>query len=228
MNIIILAGGLGTRLRSVVGDIPKPIAPIDGKPFLYYLLKKIERFNPKSVTLSLCYAPDKIKNALMSYSFNFNLDFVVEPTALGTGGGLLYCLRQKEWDEAVILNGDTFFDIDLTKFLNDFKNLSSNTHIASRMVDDSGRYGGLTLKDNRIIVFNEKGKEGQGLINGGIYALNASIFKCIKTQDPFSFEQFLKENVDKLLITTSTYHAPFIDIGVPEDYKRANDFLKFL
>ncbi len=77
MNILILAGGLGTRLRSVIGDIPKPVALIHGKPFLYFLLKYLEQFLPKSVTISLCYEPDKVKNALKSYSFSYPLNFLI-------------------------------------------------------------------------------------------------------------------------------------------------------
>ncbi|MBP9752597.1 MAG: nucleotidyltransferase family protein [Proteobacteria bacterium] len=225
-NVIILAGGLGTRLRSVVGDVPKPIAPIDEKPFLYYLLKNLQQFNVKEVVLSLCYEPEKVKEALKPYHFEFNLDFITEPTALGTGGGILYCLNEKEFDDVLVLNGDTFFDIDLNTFFKEFKDLNSDVHIASRIVEDSGRYGSLTVSNDKIVAFNEKGIDGQGLINGGIYALKTSVFKDIKPGEIFSFENFLKESVDKLLITTKQYDSPFIDIGIPEDYKRASNFLR--
>lgn len=226
MNVLILAGGLGTRLRSVIGKIPKPIAPIGEKPFLYYLLRSLEKYPIKSVFLSLCYEPDKVINALNPYTFSFNVSYVVEPSALGTGGGILYSLKEMIGNEAIVLNGDTFFDIDLLDFYDFFKTSKADVLVASRHVEDSGRYGSLVLENNRIIDFKEKGYEGKGLINGGIYALKGSIFEGKNKLDSFSFEAFLKENLSKLNILTKEYKNPFIDIGIPSDYKRAGDFLR--
>lgn len=226
MNILILAGGLGTRLRSVIGDIPKPIAPINGHPFLYYLLKSIEKFDPKSVTLSLCYGADKIIEALKPYTFSYRLTFMTEPEALGTGGGIKFALDKLGLKEAIVLNGDTIFDIDLRNFYNFFQEHSPDVLLASRIVEDSGRYGALSIRDDYVIEFREKGYDGKGPINGGIYVLKSSIFKSKNSLQSFSFELFLKENLNTLKIMAKEFKNPFIDIGVPVDYERACEFLR--
>ena len=226
MNILILAGGLGTRLRSVIGETPKPVAVIHDKPFLYYLLKYLEQFSPKSVAISLCYEPDKVKDALKPYSFSYPLTFITEPTPLGTGGGILYCLSEMNVEDCIVLNGDTFFDIDLNGFWRFFKSKDADVLIASRCVEDSGRYGSLVIENDHVQDFKEKGFEGRGLINGGIYALKSSIFEHKKVLESFSFEFFLKENIKNRQIFAKEYKSSFIDIGIPDDFERAKDFLK--
>lgn len=226
MNVLILAGGLGTRLKSAIGDLPKPIAPVNGNPFLYYLLKNLEQYPVEHVCLSLGYGADQIKDALKSYNFTFDVSFAIEPSPLGTGGGIYYAMQTADFDEAIILNGDTFFNIDLTNFYAFFKQTQCDIAIASRFVDDAGRYGALQVQNENVIAFHEKSQQGAGLINAGIYCICFSIFKNIEKNNSFSFEIFMKNHLDKLIIKSKEYTLPFIDIGIPEDYNCAHEIVK--
>ncbi|MCR6571473.1 D-glycero-D-manno-heptose 1-phosphate guanosyltransferase [Campylobacter insulaenigrae] len=221
MQAIVLAGGLGTRLQSVIKDLPKPMAPINGKPFLEYLLQYLQKQGIKEVILSVSYKYELIQEYFKDKFENINIIYNIEKELLGTGGAIKDALKFVK-NETFVLNGDTFFDIDLNKlFLN-----GSKICIALKQMRDFDRYGVIEIDKNNIIKsFKEKTYIKQGLINGGIYLISKDIFNNFNLDNKFSFEEFLQENYKKLNINSVVFDDYFIDIGIPQDYNRGvNDF----
>ena len=232
MEVIILAGGLGTRLRSVVSEVPKCMAPISDKPFLWYLLKYLTRFDISRVVLSVGYLKEVIFNWIETCrsEFPFVIDYSVEESPLGTGGGIKLALSKILSKEAIILNGDTFFDVDLNLLLKTHqKQMSANITIALKTMEKFDRYGTVEADgDGKILQFNEKKPCKRGVINGGIYIINkkATIFEDLPEKFSFETKVLQKYCGEKGSIYGVIQEGYFIDIGVPEDYIKANIELK--
>jgi D-glycero-alpha-D-manno-heptose 1-phosphate guanylyltransferase len=174
---IILAGGLGTRLRSVVNDIPKPMAEVCGKPFLSYILDFLIKYGIKRVILSVGYKWEAIREFFGEQYKSINLVYAIEYEPLGTGGAIKNALKYVRDTEVFILNGDTLFNIDLSVFYSLHKNKNSNLSIALKKMNFTERYGSVKIdENNRIIDFSEKAQKFNILINGGIYLLNKNFF----------------------------------------------------
>jgi len=220
---IILAGGLGTRLRKVVKDVPKPMADINGKPFLWYLLNYLNNQGIEKVILSVGYKYEIIKSYFGDKFKNLKIIYSIEKELLGTGGAIKKALSLVEGDEAFVLNGDTFFDIDLNNFYNLHKNKKSILSIALKYMCNFSRYGRVLINENnKIIAFEEKKFYKEGYINGGIYILKKDIFKGteLESKNKFSLEKDLLENYYKVSnFYGFPFNAFFIDIGIPEDYE---------
>ena len=216
---IILAGGKGTRLHGIVDDIPKPMAPVNGKPFLEYLISNLYNSGIRHFILSVGflhksiieYFGDKFKAADISY--------VIENEALGTGGAIKYAARYVKKDKFWIFNGDTYADIELDKFF--IKNKDLQLSIGLVKMENFDRFG-VVITDNKFITgFSEKKHTDVGYINAGIYLMSRSfIEKYFPAAKVFSFE---KEVLEKKIGNIGYYKsdAQFIDIGVPDDYFRA-------
>ncbi|WP_317898521.1 nucleotidyltransferase family protein [Aurantibacillus circumpalustris] len=227
---IILAGGFGTRLQSVVSDLPKPMAPINQHPFLNYQLNYLKHYGIKNIILSVGYLSDKIKEYYKSEYNGLQIKYVVEEIALGTGGGIRLGMESCKDDYALVLNGDSLFDVDIHEFFRLHVNELSQFSIALRKVENASRYGAIeTDKNDRIISFKEKvNVESKGLINGGVYILNKEVYlKTNPSNTNFSIEKdFFEKQLNKLKIKGFEFNGYFIDIGVPEDYKKAQDDFK--
>lgn len=232
MEVIILAGGLGTRLRSIVSEVPKCMAPVAGKPFLWYLLKYLTRFDVSKVVLSVGYLREVIFRWIdeVKGEFPFSFEYAVEEEPLGTGGGIRLAMNQIKQKEAIILNGDTFFDVDLQK-LYDFHKSKSASYltIALKPMENFDRYGTVTISpEGRILCFNEKQPCVKGDINGGVYVLSKKEAFFDGLPKKFSFENDVMQNkcgVNGCLFG-EVHNGYFIDIGIPEDYKKADiDFM---
>jgi len=228
---IILAGGFGTRLKHIVNDVPKPMAPINDIPFLSFLMKKMSDIGIKHIVLSTGYLHEKIES-WYNHSFEgMKISYARETEPLGTGGAILFALEKTTTENILILNGDTLFDIDFEYFDNFFHTKKTLLAVALRKLEDVSRYGSVSIDNNsKIISFAEKNKTtGEGLINGGIYLLNKSWLKNLNLPKLFSFE---KEILEKLYKELDFYGLPFnnyfIDIGIPEDYERAQKELPTL
>ena len=218
-----LCGGLGTRLKSVIKDIPKPMAPIKDKPFLEFI------FIPKNSSLKYSFITSYLYETAKITSFipcslrylkdeflGIKITYSIEKEPLGTGGAIREALEFVK-NEAYVLNGDTFFNINLTKL----KLNGSQICLALKQMQDFDRYGTVELySENYIKLFKEKEFTKQGLINGGIYLLSKDIFKGFTLQEKFSFEEFLQQNHKNLKARAEIFDDYFIDIGVPEDYYR--------
>jgi D-glycero-alpha-D-manno-heptose 1-phosphate guanylyltransferase len=227
MDCIILAGGLGTRLRSVVSEVPKCMAPVAGKPFLYFLLKYLSKYpNFDRVILSVGYLREVIFDWIEEnkQNFSFEFDFAVEESPLGTGGGIKLALERAKSNNVLILNGDTFFDVDLLKFIDCHNNEKPKISLALKTMSNFDRYGSISLNGKNIIQsFNEKKYCDEALINGGIYLIDKSKCDFSIFPEKFSFEtDFLQKEVQKETIFGFIDTGYFIDIGIPEDYERAN------
>ena len=227
MDVIVLAGGLGTRLRSVVSEVPKCMAPVAGKPFLWYLLKYLTRYDVSQVVLSVGYLREVIFRWIDENrsEFPFEFDYAVETEPLGTGGGIKLALGKVKSASAFILNGDTFFDVDLDALRQQHELSQKSITMALKPMTDFDRYGTVKFDtgDGRVVAFNEKKHCDYGLINGGVYlvSVGSAIFDGLPQK--FSFETAVLEkqcmvgNIDG--VVQDKY---FIDIGIPEDYHRAD------
>ncbi len=218
MEAIILAGGLGTRLKSVVNNLPKPMAPINNKPFLEYILEFLNNQSIYRVILSIGYKVETIQEYFGDSYKNIKLVYNIEKEQLGTGGAIKDSLKYIKNDEVYILNGDTFFNIDLSKI-----KLEDNLiEIALKEMKEFERYGVVKIDENGYIQnFKEKSYYRQGFINGGIYLLKRDIFNNFDLSKKFSFEEFLENNFQNLKAKGKVFDNYFIDIGIPEDYKKA-------
>ena len=226
---IILAGGLGTRLKGVVDDVPKVMAPVNGKPFLEYLLDYLENNVIEHVVLSVGYKYEVIQEHFKDKYKSIKIDYAIEDKPLGTGGGIQKAFEFINGTKSLVLNGDTMFQVNLSR-INEFHfSQSARFTIVLRQVEDVTRYGSVeTNYNNRIIHFNEKGEQfGPGKINGGVYLINKSFFTAKNFPEKFSLE---KDVFEKLYLT-QPFHGIvckqyFIDIGIPEDYQKANNDFK--
>ena len=225
---IILAGGFGTRLQGVVKDMPKPMAPVNGRPFLTYILDYLIDYEYQRAVLSVGYLHEKIVDYFGKKYKTLEIDYAVEEKPLGTGGGITNALSKCTADNVLVLNGDTLFKADFVAFEQFHASHESLLSIVLRQVSDTSRYGSVSVdKNGRVVQFTEKANAaGAGLINGGIYLINKQLFQKLTFSSKFSFE---KDLMEKYYTQESFYGMPsdgyFIDIGIPEDYTKAQQEL---
>lgn len=219
---IVLAGGFGTRLKSVIADMPKCMASINNKPFLEYLFDYLEKENFTKVVLSLGYKSEVIVDWLSTINKNFDIEYVIEENPLGTGGAIKFASEKINTDTFFVFNGDTLFDINTDKLLQQHQLQRADISIALKKMNNFNRYGTVKMNSNhRITDFIEKQPLKEGIINGGIYILNKQIFPKNKTS--FSFEKEVLEcSTSTLIILGYEFDSYFIDIGIPEDYEKMN------
>jgi D-glycero-alpha-D-manno-heptose 1-phosphate guanylyltransferase len=220
---IILAGGLGTRLRSVVSNLPKCMAPIGGKPFLHYVIAHLQNQGCENFIFSIGYKSEAIIEYAGHHLSSANYQLSIEDEPLGTGGAIrLACTKVTE-KNVLVLNGDTLFSIDINK-LSSFHELSNaDCTLSLKPMQDFDRYGVVELNtDQSVASFKEKQFYETGLINGGVYALNAAKFLKEELPEKFSFEKdYLEQYFDKRKLYGVVQDEYFIDIGIPKDYERA-------
>lgn len=223
---IILAGGFGTRLKHVVSDVPKPMGPINGKPFLEYLLASLAPKGIKKVILATGYKHQVIADYFGNSYNDIEVTYSVENEPLGTGGAIAKAMRlvNESEKEVLVLNGDSFFDFDLASQLAFHQKNESDITIALKEMTDFDRYGLVKVTNTgEISAFEEKKPTTIGLINSGCYLLNTSLRSQLQDFGaPFSFEKAVLEN-DQLAIKRFGLQQTgyFIDIGIPEDYAKA-------
>lgn len=227
---IILAGGFGTRLQALVKDVPKPMALVNGRPFLEYHLKKLAAFGYTNVILSTGYLAGVIQQHFKNGFEGLTINFSHEEQPLGTGGGMRQALTACEADQCLVVNGDSFFDIDLLQFENLAAGAGTVHSIALRPVPDVSRYGAVSIDEQgRITSFGEKtGQSKPGLINAGMYLLSTSHFLAnTPAATNFSVEHdFFTPLSGSGQISGFPFEGYFIDIGLPEDYLTAQDDFK--
>ncbi len=226
-DVLILAGGLGTRLKSVVSDVPKPLAPVAGRPFLQHVLDRLAGQGARRIILSVGHMADKIVDFFGSDYAGMSIVYAHESEPLGTGGAMAYAVGLCESADLLVLNGDTFLGLDYGAFVFDAREKQARLSIVVRAVNDVSRYGSCKVSDGFLSSFSEKGASGPGFINGGVYYMSSDLFASI---DPgakkFSFESdYVALKLAQLQPAAYVADGYFIDIGVPEDYARAqSDF----
>lgn len=226
MEAIILAGGFGTRLKKVVPDVPKPMAPIQGRPFLEYVLCYLKRAGVKRVVLSVCHQCEVIQDYFRDEFDGIAIDYSIEEETnpLGTGGAIKKSLEFCDVSNVVVVNGDTFFNVNLSELLTCHQQKDSVLTLALKPMKYFDRYGAVSIDAHqKIISLEEKQYRESGLINGGVYAVNKKIFSGHDLIDTFSFEQFMQEKHKHADFYGYISDEYFIDIGIPEDYKTANE-----
>lgn len=230
MEVIILAGGLGTRLRSEVKDVPKCMAPVAGRPFLWYLLTDLKKYKEVTrVILSVGYLREVIFEWIPTVQdeFPFSFDYAIEEEPLGTGGGIRLAMEKVSEEEAIILNGDTYFAVDLNELVAAHKNQpEAKLTIALKPMKDFDRYGTVTTAENgRVLKFNEKQPCTEGEINGGVYVLSKDDGIFEGQPKKFSFETAVMQEKcgETGCLFGVVQNGYFIDIGIPEDYHKASN-----
>ncbi|CAM3694855.1 nucleotidyltransferase family protein [Cohnella lubricantis] len=224
MEAVILAGGFGTRLREAVADVPKPMAPIRGVPFLTYLFEYLIRNHVSRVVLCTGYKHEAISAYFKDSYKSLALHYSIEEEPLGTGGAIKKGLTEIHGDQVLILNGDTYFEVkDLHGMLSFHQDNKASLTIAAKQMCDFDRYGTLLLsEDNRIEGFKEKQHMQRGYINGGVYIINKNELADVSIPERFSFEtDYLQACYNKKRFVAYKSEGYFIDIGIPSDYYRA-------
>lgn len=226
---VILAGGLGTRLRSVVTEIPKPMAPVANQPFLKYLLDNLLQYNIQHIVLSVGYKHEAIKDFVGEYYNGAQISYAVEETPIGTGGGLKLAFQKIKGDAAFVLNGDTFFGVNLMDLEAKYIQTSSDMCLSLKPMSNFDRYGIVKTSENIVTGFVGKQFCKQGNINGGVYLMKSDILEKSGLKGRFSFEtDYMEKEFVSGKFSFVKSNAYFIDIGIPEDYEKAqSDFLNF-
>jgi len=226
---IILAGGKGTRLRSVITDIPKCMAPVQEKAFITFILDFLNDAHFSKVIISVGYLKEYIINNLGNSFKNIEIAYSMEESPLGTGGAIKAALELCKNDNVFVLNGDTYFRPELKLMAKEHETKQADITIAVKHMNDVSRYGSVNFNNTQEITsFCEKNqKTSAGFINGGIYLINKSIFHH-HTASIFSIENdFFKNKINVLKMQVHISDAFFLDIGIPEDYSKASVLLNF-
>jgi D-glycero-alpha-D-manno-heptose 1-phosphate guanylyltransferase len=225
-DCIILAGGLGTRIKAVLQDTPKCLAAIDGQPFLHYIMMHLKKYHFCKIIFSVGHLSEPVKNWVLENrkTYGFAIDFAEETTPLGTGGAIKNAMQYAQSDDVVVMNGDTLFDIDIEALFNAQNKYKADVTIALKPMQNFDRYGTVIIDaENKIVDFKEKQQQASGLINGGIYTIYKPSFMSISLPEVFSFETDYLQKHDQFNhnIYGQVFDNYFIDIGIPTDYAKA-------
>ncbi len=222
----VLVGGLGTRLRSVVSDRPKVLAQVCGRPFLSHLLDQIAAVGIKKVILCTGYMSEKVEEAFGDKYGEMEICYSVESSPMGTGGAVRLAVDKLVTNNALILNGDSYIDVDIDEYIDWYFAKERLVGLLLRDVEDTSRYGRVDInEDEQVTAFSEKvADSGPGLINAGMYLMNRSVIERIPADEVFSLEKKLFPSLDRSDIYGFSCDAKFIDIGTPRSYAEAESF----
>ena len=226
---IILAGGLGTRLRPAVSDLPKCMAPINGKPFLDYLVQYLQRQGITHFIFSVGYLHEIIEAHLRENYPLLSYQLSIENEPLGTGGGIRWACEKSNQKTVLVCNGDTLYKADVAALSAFHENTGAQCTLSLKPMNNFDRYGAVVLnEDHSIRSFSEKQFYATGLINGGVYALETAVFLKKNFPEKFSFEKdYLEKEATKNnpVLFGMVQDEYFIDIGIPEDFEKAKSEL---
>jgi D-glycero-alpha-D-manno-heptose 1-phosphate guanylyltransferase len=228
MEAIVLAGGFGKRLRSTIGaELPKPMALVNNRPFLDYIFQYLINNGIYKVILSVFHKNEIIINHYRSSYSRLKISYSVDNTELGTGGAIMSALSMVSENKIFIINGDTYFDVNLNNLLSEHVNNNNDITFSVKHMMSFNRYGILETDSNgQVLSINDKQYCDYGKIDGGIYLINNNIFESIEKQIRFSFNDYIKNNIGILKIGSLLCNELFIDIGTPEDYEKAQSVLE--
>ncbi len=241
MEAIILAGGIGSRLQSVVANVPKPMAEVAGRPFLEYQLDYLAYHGVRRVVLAVSHLHEKISGHFGSTYGGMELAYSIERERLGTGGGVKLAMAQVGGDDFLVLNGDSFFDAPLAQLMQRHREHEASSlrpsgsaadraqaaphdmTIALKRVPDCSRFGSVeTDSSGRLVGWREKGITGPGAINAGVYVVRRAFMESLPHASAFSLERDVMEReFESRRFVAVESDGYFIDIGVPEEYARA-------
>ena len=227
-SAVVLAGGFGTRLRSVVSELPKPLAPVAGRPFVAYVLEQLAAAGVAEVVLAVGYRAEQVERAFGTGFAGMRITYSHEHEPLGTGGAVCQALGQltdaaRAAAPVLVANGDSYFGCDLAAFAKTHATRRPDVSLALRHMEHADRYGLVDLgADGRIARFREKRPDASGLINAGLYLLDPAVLLGRDLPQRFSLEaDFFETHAAQLHLAGIPLEGYFIDIGIPEDYARA-------
>jgi D-glycero-alpha-D-manno-heptose 1-phosphate guanylyltransferase len=222
---IILAGGMGTRLRGSIGELPKPMAPVAGRPFLAWQLDALERRGIRQVILSVGYRREAIEAHFGDRHATLSIAYAKEEVPLGTGGAIAAAMRMVQGPAAFVLNGDTYLRAPLRAL----ESAGGDFSVLVARVEDAGRFGTVVVSEGLVTGFREKAAGGAGLVNSGVYWIAKSVMAAAGLPEKFSFEKdFMEPRAASLAIRAVVTDEPFIDIGVPETLAAADTVIPAL
>lgn len=226
-ELIILAGGLGTRLRSTVKDLPKSMAPVSGRPFIDYVIQHFLKEGIQRFIFALGFEASPIQDYLQQNYPQLDIVFSIESEPLGTGGAIKLACKQVKASQVAVTNGDTLFKINLSTVWELHHAKGADCTLSLKPMDNFDRFGVVELtQDGQIKAFKEKMHFDAGLINGGCYVLDVARFLNKMAATKFSFEKdYLENHVETGKLYGQAQDVYFIDMGVPEDYLRAQQEL---
>lgn len=227
-EVIILAGGLGTRLREAVPDLPKCMAPVNGKPFVDYVIKHLQNQDIQHFIFSLGYKSDAFTEYLHQTLSADTYSLVIEKEPLGTGGAIRYACGASRENQVLVVNGDSLFAADIAVLSDFHESRQADCTLTLKPMEDFDRYGVVVLnEDQSIHTFQEKKYYAKGFINGGVYLLNKASFLKEELPEKFSFEtDYLQKFYSERKFFGVIQDGYFIDIGIPGDYQKAQKDLK--
>jgi D-glycero-alpha-D-manno-heptose 1-phosphate guanylyltransferase len=225
---LILAGGLGTRLRSSVPDLPKCMAPVAGRPFLFYVINYLRTQGIEQFIFSLGYKHEIIETWLADHFPALDYQCVIEAEPLGTGGAIHLACKHTEQENIIVTNGDTLFKVNIASLTTSHFESGAECSLALKPMEQFDRYGAVEIGEGGSVqAFREKQFYTRGLINGGVYVLNLKRFLARPFPNKFSFEKdYLEKQSGSGKIAGQAQPGYFIDIGIPEDFNRAQAELK--
>ena len=229
LDAIILAGGLGTRLRSALPGIPKPLAPVNKKPFLDLLLGQLAASGMiRRVAFAVGYKAEAVIARYSGGSTGQDIVFSMEKDLLGTGGAIKRALDLTEGGEVLVMNGDSYAELDFAAFRSFHRRRGARFTLALRRVQDSGRYGRVTTgAGGKVLEFAEKVTGGgPGLVNAGVYLASRSVLARIPEDRKVSLEREVLPGLIGRWLYGFEISGRFIDIGLPETYRAAGKYLK--
>jgi len=228
---VLLVGGMGTRLRSVLPDTPKPLASIGQKSFLELLVRQLRCQGIRRVIMCTGYLADQIENEFGDgHALDVEIEYSTEPRPLGTAGAVKFAQQYLDnVSDFVVMNGDSFLEIDFQRLIRFHQNHGGIATLAVLLVKNAARYGTVQLgSDDRVTGFSEKtGADARGLVNGGVYVFNRAIFDHIP-DGPASLEKDIFPRLVDHGVNALEHAGMFIDIGTPEDYTRAQQICERL
>lgn len=228
---MVLAGGQGTRIRHLLPNLPKPLAPVFGHPFLEWILRFLAKQGFRRIIFSTGYLSEKIQNFVENTNFQeLELSCAREAISLGTAGGVLNAITncKHNFESVLVLNGDSLVLADLTHLVNSLQDCLIDVAILGVSVSNAERYGTLKIDFNDMLVGFEEKKPGEGLVNAGVYLFRKNIIESFSGEGSLSFETdvFPKMLSDKLRIKVIRSAAPFIDIGTEVSLQEAQKFIQ--
>jgi NDP-sugar pyrophosphorylase family protein len=227
LDVLVIAGGLGTRIQSALGDTPKLLAPIGDRPYLAYLLDWLRRFGARRIVLGLGHRAQAVIDFLdrnkTAYG-DLTVETVVEPRPLGTAGAIRFARPNLRSDPVLVMNGDSFADADLCAFVAHHRRGQAKATLLCAEVDDAGRYGRVELDGKgRIRGFIEKDPSfhGRSAVSAGVYLFSAVLLDEIAAGDAASLEHDVFGRAASSSLNGFAGPFAFIDIGTPESLKLA-------
>ncbi len=229
-DTIILAGGIGSRLRGVVSDRPKCLATINGRPFLSHLLDQLAKAGVSDVILSTGYMAEQVETTFGNKYGPMSVRYSREDSPLGTGGGVKRALDLCHHNHVLVINGDSYFDFDWQDLLAWLDPARMQLAMVLAWIEDSRRYGQVVVGDDgQVLRFQEKNESaGAGWINAGLYFIDKQALATFPSPESFSLERdFFPAQIGHGFFARG-YHGKFIDIGTPESYAAAGEFFALM